>query len=90
MTRTESENTPYERELYHMEKRDNANTRRWISSAVDILDTAKLVKLWFDDHAPNATAADIVAMTKLIINHHYERPSDVEIATATEELDSEY
>jgi hypothetical protein len=34
---------------------------------IDVTDTAYLVKLWFDTYAPTATAADIIAMTGLIM-----------------------
>jgi hypothetical protein len=34
---------------------------------INVLDTAFLVKKWFDAYAPTATPADIVAMTAIIM-----------------------
>jgi hypothetical protein len=34
---------------------------------IDVLDTAKLCKLWFQENDITPTAADIVAMTKLAL-----------------------
>jgi hypothetical protein len=36
-------------------------------SLIDVLDTAYIVRKWFDVYAPGATAADIVAMTAIIM-----------------------
>jgi hypothetical protein len=40
---------------------------------IDVLDTACLVRKWFDVYAPAATAADIVAMTKIIMQREASR-----------------
>jgi hypothetical protein len=89
VTAKESEGfMPYERELHHLQKQRGAEARHWIGPVGDVLDIAKIVKLWFDDYAPNATAADIIAMTKLIIDR--EGRHRAAIARATEELDAEF
>lgn len=40
---------------------------RWKQAIVDVADTAWLCRSWFDSHAVKCTAADIVAMTQLIL-----------------------
>jgi hypothetical protein len=42
---------------------------------IDVTDTAYLVMKWFDEYGVQAKAADIVAMTKLILDKE-RRPDD--------------
>jgi hypothetical protein len=40
------------------------------SALIDVTDTAHLCKAWFETYGVSATAADIVALTKLVMEHH--------------------
>ena len=46
-----------------------SNFRRALTDATD---AAYLVKLWFDDHGVSYTAADLIAMTAMVLQREHE------------------
>mgnify|MGYP007083501324 CR=1 FL=1 len=41
--------------------------RTWKGALIDVLDTAELCSAWFEQHGIQCTAADLVAMTELVM-----------------------
>jgi hypothetical protein len=51
-------------DLWLEEHGEPSNFRRALT---DVTEAAYLVKLWFDDHGVSCTAADLVAMTAMVL-----------------------
>ena len=51
-------------DLWLEEHGQQSNFRRALT---DVMDAAYLVKLWFDDYGVSHTAADLVAMTAMVL-----------------------
>lgn len=48
----------------------------WKAALIDVCDSAYLCKKWLDVHAPGYTAADIIALTALVIARE-QRATDI-------------
>lgn len=58
----------FEEHLKKMSDSGDGSSRVWRDSLIVVADTAYMCKLWLDEYSPDFTTADLLEMTRMVVD----------------------